>query len=255
MKYLPNQTKNKTIFALYDLTVCITPTYIYADEFYSQNRQYLLGDWNGKRNNLSNQGIDFNVSFTNETATNIDGGFNNDSTVRNANQWTFGTTLDLEKLSGWQNTEAKISISKREGRSLSTDRIADPRTRQFSNVQEISGRGPVWRLSQAWIQKGLEDQGLTVKVGRMNMGEDFNSAPCESQNLTLCGAQVGKTVSELWYNWPITVWAANLKYDLNPTSSLSVGVYESNPENTKKSKGFNLSTDGSKGVLIPIEFV
>ncbi|RZG64499.1 carbohydrate porin [Acinetobacter junii] len=255
MKYLPNQTKNKTIFALYVLTVCITPTYIYADEFYSQNRQYLLGDWNGKRNNLSDQGIDFNVSFTNETATNIDGGFNNDSTVRNANQWTFGTTLDLEKLSGWQNTEAKISISKREGRSLSTDRIADPRTGQFSNVQEISGRGPVWRLSQAWIQKGFEDQGLTVKVGRMNMGEDFNSAPCESQNLTLCGAQVGKTVSELWYNWPITVWAANLKYDLNPTSSLSVGVYESNPENTKKSKGFNLSTDGSKGVLIPIEFV
>lgn len=78
MKYLQNQTKNKTIFALYVLTVCITPTYIYADEFYSQNRQYLLGDWNGKRNNLSDQGIDFNVSFTNETATNIDGGFNDD---------------------------------------------------------------------------------------------------------------------------------------------------------------------------------
>lgn len=231
-----------------------TSTYIYADEFYSQNRQYLLGDWNGKRNNLSDQGIDFNLSFTNETATNTDGGFNDDSTVRNANQWTFGTTLDLEKLSGWQNTQAKISISKRDGRSLSTDRIADPRTGQFSNVQEISGRGPVWRLSQASIQKGFEQQGITVKLGRMNMGEDFNSAPCEFQNLTLCGSQVGKTVSELWYNWPITVWAANIKYDLNSASTLAIGVYESNPENTKRSKGFNLSTDGSKGVLIPVEW-
>ncbi|EEH68914.1 carbohydrate-selective porin, OprB family [Acinetobacter sp. ATCC 27244] len=230
-------------------------TYIYADEFYSQNRQYLLGDWNGKRNNLSDQGIDFNLSFTNETVTNIDGGFNDDSTVRNANQWTFGTTLDLEKLSGWQNTQAKISISKRDGRSLSTDRIADPRTGQFSNVQEISGRGPVWRLSQASIQKGFEQQGITVKLGRMNMGEDFNSAPCEFQNLTLCGSQVGKTVSELWYNWPITVWAANIKYDVNSASTLAIGVYESNPENTKRSKGFNLSTDGSKGVLIPVEWV
>lgn len=254
MKYLSIQTRTMAFCGLY-LCSLTTSTYIYADEFYSQNRQYLLGDWNGKRNNLSDQGIDFNLSFTNETATNIDGGFNDDSTVRNANQWTFGTTLDLEKLSGWQNTQAKISISKRDGRSLSTDRIADPRTGQFSNVQEISGRGPVWRLSQASIQKGFEQQGITVKLGRMNMGEDFNSAPCEFQNLTLCGSQVGKTVSELWYNWPITVWAANIKYDLNSASTLAIGVYESNPENTKRSKGFNLSTDGSKGVLIPVEWV
>ncbi|MQZ32488.1 carbohydrate porin [Acinetobacter haemolyticus] len=254
MKYLSIQTRTMAFCGLY-LCSLTTSTYIYADEFYSQNRQYLLGDWNGKRNNLSDQGIDFNLSFINETATNINGGFNDDSTVRNANQWTFGTTLDLEKLSGWQNTQAKISISKRDGRSLSTDRIADPRTGQFSNVQEISGRGPVWRLSQASIQKGFEQQGITVKLGRMNMGEDFNSAPCEFQNLTLCGSQVGKTVSELWYNWPITVWAANIKYDLNSASTLAIGVYESNPENTKRSKGFNLSTDGSKGVLIPVEWV
>ncbi|WP_017395641.1 MULTISPECIES: carbohydrate porin [Acinetobacter] len=254
MKYLSIQTRTMALCGFYLCSVTAS-TYIYADEFYSQNRQYLLGDWNGKRNNLSDQGIDFNLSFTNETVTNIDGGFNDDSTVRNANQWTFGTTLDLEKLSGWQNTQAKISISKRDGRSLSTDRIADPRTGQFSNVQEISGRGPVWRLSQASIQKGFEQQGITVKLGRMNMGEDFNSAPCEFQNLTLCGSQVGKTVSELWYNWPITVWAANIKYDVNSASTLAIGVYESNPENTKRSKGFNLSTDGSKGVLIPVEWV
>ncbi|WP_332606151.1 carbohydrate porin [Acinetobacter sp. ESBL14] len=254
MKYLSIQTRTMTLCGFY-LCSLTASTYIYADEFYSQNRQYLLGDWNGKRTNLSDQGIDFNLSFTNETATNIDGGFNNDSTVRNANQWTFGTTLDLEKLSGWQNAQAKISISKRDGRSLSTDRIADPRTSQFSNVQEISGRGPVWRLSQASIQKGFEQQGITVKLGRMNIGEDFNSAPCEFQNLTLCGSQVGKTVSELWYNWPITVWAANIKYDLNSATTLALGVYESNPENTKRSQGFNLSTDGSKGVLIPIEWV
>lgn len=254
MKYLSIQTRTMALCGFY-LCSLTASTYIYADEFYSQNRQYLLGHWNGNRNNLSDQGIDFNLSFTNETATNIDGGFNDDSTVRNANQWTFGTTLDLEKLIDWQNTQAKISISKRDGRSLSTDRIADPRTGQFSNVQEISGRGPVWRLSQASIQKGFEQQGITVKLGRMNMGEDFNSAPCEFQNLTLCGSQVGKTVSELWYNWPITVWAANIKYDVNSASTLAIGVYESNPENTKRSKGFNLSTDGSKGVLIPVEWV
>lgn len=254
MKNLSIQTRTIALCGFY-LCSLTASTYIYADEFYSQNRQYLLGGWNEKRSNLSDHGIDFNLSFTNETATNIDGGFNDDSTVRNANQWTFGTTLDLEKLSGWRNTQAKISISKRDGRSLSTDRIADPRTGQFSNVQEISGRGPVWRLSQASIQKGFEQQGITVKLGRMNMGEDFNSAPCEFQNLTLCGSQVGKTVSELWYNWPITVWAANIKYDVNSASTLALGVYESNPENTKRSKGFNLSTDGSKGVLIPVEWV
>ncbi len=89
----------------------------------------------------------------------------------------------------------------------------------------------------------------------MNIGEDFNSAPCEFQNLTLCGSQVGKTVANFWYNWPLTVWAANIKYDIHPEWTVALGVYESNPENAKQSKGFNLSTDGSKGVLIPLEFI
>ncbi|OLN14443.1 hypothetical protein BUE68_12595, partial [Corynebacterium diphtheriae] len=34
-----------------------------------------------------------------------------------------------------------------------------------------------------------------------------------------------------------------------------VGVYEYNPENLERGKGFNLSTDGSKGAIIPAEVV
>lgn len=224
-----------------------------ANDVLSPDRQYLLGDWNGKRSELAQQGVEFNVAFINEAATNLDGGYNDDPALRSANQWTFGSSLDLDQLWGWDNTTVKLSISKRDGQGLSHDRIADPRANQFSNVQEVNGREQVWRLSQAWLQKTSTDKQWAVKIGRMNIGEDFNSSQCEFQSLTLCGAQVGKTVGSLWYNWPITVWATNVKYNINPEWMLSAGVYESNAENTKESKGFNLSTDGSKGVILPVE--
>ncbi|MBJ9984834.1 carbohydrate porin [Acinetobacter sp. S40] len=234
--------------------LCLS-THTFANDVLSSDRQYLLGDWNGKRTELSDKGIEFNVAFINEAATNLHGGYNDDSALRSANQWTFGSSFNLEKLWGWENTVAKLAISKRDGQGLSEDRIADPRAKQFSNVQEINGRGQVWRLSQMYLQTSSLDKHLVFKIGRMNMGEDFNSAQCEFQNLTLCGAQVGKTVGNVWYNWPITVWATNIKYSFSPAWTLGIGIYESNAENTKESKGFNLSTDGSKGVVIPVELI
>ncbi len=45
-----------------------------------------------------------------------------------------------------------------------------------------------------------------------------------------------------------------VKYNLNPEFYVQAGVYEYNPENLKRSKGFNLSTDGSKGAIILLKW-
>ncbi|MDO7209446.1 carbohydrate porin [Acinetobacter nosocomialis] len=227
-----------------------------ANEPWSQGRQWLLGDWNGERQQLEQQGYKFTASIMSQAATNLDGGYNDSNTFENAAQLSLGATFDLDKIAGWKDTTASLVVTKRDGNALTLERIKDPRSSQLGNAQEIYGRGKIWRLSQAWIKKGFADNTVQVKVGRMGMSEDFNSSQCEFQNLLLCGGQLGKSIGSIWYNSPVGVWAANVKYQFAPEWSLGVGVYEVNPDNIKtesNSDGFNLDMNNVKGATIPVE--
>ncbi|WP_312969424.1 carbohydrate porin [Acinetobacter gerneri] len=224
-----------------------------ANDFWSQDRQYLLGDWAGERTKLEDKGYKFNLAFINETAQNVDGGYNDNSINTNASQLTLGTQLDLNKIAGWKDTTAAITITKRDGQPLTNERIADPRTGAFSSVQEIYGRGQSWRLSQFWLKKELFDKSLQVKIGKMGLSEDFNASHCEFQNLMLCGSQLGKTVGDVWYNWPVASWGLNAKYKFAPEWAFAVGIYELNNENLLEKRGFNMDMDKTKGAMIPVE--
>ncbi|MHC3135390.1 carbohydrate porin [Acinetobacter nosocomialis] len=227
-----------------------------ANEPWSQDRQWLLGDWNGERQQLEQQGYKFTASIMSQAATNLDGGYNDSNTFENAAQLSLGATFDLDKIAGWKDTTASLVVTKRDGNALTLERIKDPRSSQLGNAQEIYGRGKIWRLSQAWIKKGFADNTVQVKVGRMGMSEDFNNSQCEFQNLLLCGGQLGKSIGSIWYNSPVGVWAANVKYQFAPEWTLGVGVYEVNPDNIKtesNSDGFNLDMNNVKGATIPVE--
>lgn len=227
-----------------------------ANEPWSQDRQWLLGDWNGKRQQLEQQGYKFTASIMSQSATNLDGGYNDSNTFENAAQLSLGANLDLEKIAGWKDITASLVVTKRDGNALTLERIKDPRSSQLGNAQEIYGRGKIWRLSQAWVKKGFIDNTVQVKFGRMGMSEDFNSSQCEFQNLLLCGGQLGKSIGSIWYNSPVGVWAANVKYQFAPEWTLGVGVYEVNPDNIKtesNSDGFNLDMNNVKGATIPVE--
>ncbi|EKB38352.1 carbohydrate porin [Acinetobacter baumannii] len=227
-----------------------------ANEPWSQDRQWLLGDWNGKRQQLEQKGYKFTASIMSQSATNLDGGYNDSNTFENAAQLSLGANLDLEKIAGWKDTTASLVVTKRDGNALTLERIKDPRSSQLGNAQEIYGRGKIWRLSQAWVKKGFVDNTVQVKFGRMGMSEDFNSSQCEFQNLLLCGGQLGKSIGSIWYNSPVGVWAANVKYQFAPEWTLGVGVYEVNPDNIKtesNSDGFNLDMNNVKGATIPVE--
>ncbi|MFX4727879.1 carbohydrate porin [Acinetobacter baumannii] len=227
-----------------------------ANEPWLQDRQWLLGDWNGKRQQLEQQGYKFTASIMSQSATNLDGGYNDSNTFENAAQLSLGANFDLEKIAGWKDTTASLVVTKRDGNALTLERIKDPRSSQLGNAQEIYGRGKIWRLSQAWVKKGFVDNTVQVKFGRMGMSEDFNSSQCEFQNLLLCGGQLGKSIGSIWYNSPVGVWAANVKYQFAPEWTLGVGVYEVNPDNIKtesNSDGFNLDMNNVKGATIPVE--
>ncbi|USP41984.1 carbohydrate porin [Acinetobacter sp. XS-4] len=245
------------IMKLSVLTIAVLGSqFTLANEPWSQDRQWLLGDWNGERQQLEQQGYKFTASIMSQAATNLDGGYNDSNTFENAAQLSLGANFDLEKIAGWKDTTASLVVTKRDGNALTLERIKDPRSSQLGNAQEIYGRGKIWRLSQAWIKKGFADNTVQAKVGRMGMSEDFNSSQCEFQNLLLCGGQLGKSIGSIWYNSPVGVWAANVKYQFAPEWTLGVGVYEVNPDNIKtesNSDGFNLDMNNVKGATIPVE--
>ncbi|ENU19634.1 hypothetical protein F994_02494 [Acinetobacter bohemicus ANC 3994] len=227
-----------------------------ANEFWSQDRQWLLGDWNGERKQLEDQGYKFTTSIMSQAATNLAGGYNDDNTLENAGQLTLGATFDLNKIAGWENTTAAIMMTKRDGNSLTLERIKDPRSSALGNTQEIYGRGKIWRLTQAWVKTGFADNTVQFKIGRMGMSDDFNSSQCEFQNLLLCGGQLGKSIGSIWYNWPVSLWGTNVKYQFAPEWTLGLGVYEVNPDNVKTqsdSDGFNLDMNNVEGATIPVE--
>ncbi|MGE8624213.1 carbohydrate porin [Acinetobacter schindleri] len=249
---MSNSQLSKAVYTfLAALLLANTATHA-ADAFSTEN-PWMLGDWNGQRTQLQQQGYDFSFGYTGEVATLIDAKNSSDHGTEYADQFAIGAHLDLENIAGWKDTEAQITVTQRNGRNLSN--TAEALDGHLSSVQEVWGRGQTWRLTDFWIKKKFLDQKLDVKVGRFGEGEDFNSFDCDFQNLALCGSQVGNWVGDQWYNWPVSQWAARVKYNVTPEIFTQVGVYEYNPENLERGKGFNLSTDGSKGAIIPAEVV
>lgn len=226
---------------------------VYAADAFSSEGQWMLGDWNGQRIELQNKGYDFSFGYTGEMATLLDAKKSASHGTEYADQFALGAHLDLEKIAGWENTEAQITVTQRNGHNLSN--TSEALNGHLSSAQEVWGRGQTWRLTDFWIKKQFLDQKLDVKVGRFGEGEDFNSFDCDFQNLALCGSQVGNWVGDQWYNWPVSQWAARVKYNIRPDLFAQVGVYEYNPENLERGKGWNLSTDGSHGAIIPAEVV
>ncbi|UII70415.1 carbohydrate porin [Pseudomonas sp. HN11] len=225
-----------------------------AADAFSADSKWMTGDWGGERTKLIEQGIDIKADYVGEAGYNAHGGYNDDKTGRYADQFGLGVALDLQKLWGWDNTQAKIQLTSRNGQNISNDRIGDPRAGTLSSSQEVYGRGHMVRLTQFWIQHQMFDNKLDVKLGYFGEGEDFNTFPCDFQNLSFCGSQVGNYVNT-WYNWPVSQAAIRVKYNITPELYAQIGAYNQNPSQLEHGNGFKLSGSGTKGTVIPVELV
>ena len=227
-----------------------------AADAFAADSKWLTGDWGGLRTEWLNKGYDVQLEHGGEFASNLKGGYNDDRTARWTEQFVFGLKVDLQKAMGLENAQFKLAITERDGRSLTNDRIADPRVGGYTSSQEVYGRGQTWRLTQLWFSKGfLQDGALDVKLGRFGPGEDFNSFPCDFQSLTFCGSQVGNWAGGIWYNWPVSQLAGRVRYSINPQWFVQIGAYNQNPSNLETGNGFKLDGSGTQGTLLPVEVV
>lgn len=196
-----------------------------AADALSPDSEWMFGDWGGYRTQLQDDGIKFDVNYTMESAANLGGGADTNTTMRYSDQWSFGTNFDLQKLLDWQDAEFQMTVTSRNGQNLS-EQVADQRTGMLSSVQEVYGRGQTWRLTQFWLRKGLFNDVVDVKAGRVTVGEDFDNFDGNLfQNLALGSGQAGNWRGDRWFNWPVSQWGGRVKFNITPdVSSRSVSI-------------------------------
>jgi porin len=213
-----------------------------ADELDSD--RFLLGDWGGARTRLHEHGVSFQLTYFSSPAYNVSGG--RDHLIRYADQFTADATLDLDKLFSWRRAIFKVTLTYRDGHSLTTD--ANLNT--LLEVQEVYGRGNFLRLTELSYEQVILDGRLDAKLGRLGVGGSFYNWSCQFMNLSFCGELPGNIVST-WYNWPVSQWGARLRLRLNEDMRIEAGIYQINPRNLED--GTTLTFSGGIGAMIPVE--
>lgn len=215
---------------------------------FAKDQKNLTGDWSGARNDLRDAGVDFQVGYVNETASNVRGGGSRHTLA--SDQVALGLALDLERLLNLNPSRLQLTVTERSGQNLSSP----DKLHTLQQVQEVYGRGQTWRLTELWYRTWFLDSALDWKIGRMAIGEDFATAKCDFMNLTFCGATPGNLTGDNWYNWPVSGWGTRLKYGLPGATYVQGGVYEVNPNYMLGHYGLQLpDPPGATGALLPLE--
>nr|WP_298375540.1 carbohydrate porin [uncultured Halomonas sp.] len=221
---------------------------------FALNGEHMFGDWDGRRSQLEHQGVAFKFNYIAESAYNLHGGYDHDRKIRYADQFSAGVTLDLDKLIGVANATFQITFTDRNGDDLTADRLTDPANGTISSVQEVHGRGNVLRLTQFWYKQSLLDGRFSYKLGRIPVGDDFATYESQFQNLYLGSGEPGNQNGDIWYNWPVSQWAAVGRWNIKPHYYAQLGLFNLNPNNTDPDKHLDIiHGNGTTGTLIPFE--
>lgn len=208
----------------------------------------LLSGYRSWKQDLKRDGFDFDVNYTSEDLVAAKGGDNDK--VYHAGQLSFTGQADMARLVGWDGASILVSVSHRDGRSINSGAGIG----SLLGPQEIFGRGNVTRLSQFWLDQRLLGDRLSIRVGRVNPGSDFEAFDCNFINLSYCGNQVGNIVSDYWYNYPIGQWGAIAELKTGANSYVKAGAYQVNPTDLKRGLVSTLDPSGGTGTLVPFEF-
>lgn len=218
---------------------------------YAENVNYaattLTGDWGGARQKLHDKGIDLSADYVGEFGHNTSGGIRQTSAY--ADQIHVGALLDFDKLWGWRGGSFTISINDRNGKQL--DNKAQLGT--LLETMEIYGAGNVTRLTRFYYEQRLWNDLIDVKLGRMDISDDFFPFSCNFQNLNFCGALPGYN-TQGWFNYPVAQTGGVLRINPGKSWYVKLGAFDVNKNNLANSGGLRLSPTGkSQGTLILAE--
>lgn len=158
--------KSTVLFAL--LAICVISNQAVAEEDTLPNWQAetLTGDWGGLRTHLYKKGIDLGFTHKSGFLTNLSGG------IKRGSAWLGHTearlTLDLDKLFGWSDASAFVLYHSDLGSKFNTNYVGS-----FSGVDNIEVGTNTAQFYQAWLQKNLLDNHVSLLTGLYAVDSEF----------------------------------------------------------------------------------
>ncbi|WP_232364498.1 carbohydrate porin [Salinimonas lutimaris] len=197
-----------------------------------------------------NQIVDWQASYTGQSAAIIDGGKEHGSAY--AGQLVLGAALDLEQAFNWTDTKLHVAFTDRHGTNLAQRFIGSS-----TSVQETYGGGQNARLTRLSIEKTYLDGDLLIEAGRLPASISFLVTDvCQYfQNNATCGNPtfIFRTSNISW--WPVSSWGARTQYWFSDATYFHTGVFEENtPYQDESDHGFDWSINESTGVVVPVAF-
>jgi hypothetical protein len=183
-------------------------------------RNHLLGDWGGLLPKTEDTGITPTLTYVSDIAGNPTGGKSHG--ISYDDNIGLALEFDLKKLAGLDGGSFLISLSQRDGDSLSRKDVGN-----VFSVQQLYG-GETFHLVDVAYQQKLFDDKLELSIGRIAAGDDFLVSAYDY--LFMQNGFDGNPVaifdnSPGMNSYPNATWGTRLKVMPTKRTYLMVGVY------------------------------
>lgn len=154
------------IFTLMLLALFSSASSAAEEERPDWNATTLMGDWGGSRSSLYDNGITVELTHKSDVLSNTSGG------IAHGTVWLMNSeaavSMDLGKLTGWDGTSAFIQYHVQHGNPSINNY-----TGSFAGVSNIETGTRTGQFFQAWLQKNIADDSLSVLAGLYAIDSEF----------------------------------------------------------------------------------
>ena len=203
-------------------------------------QNHLLGDWGGVLPKLADFGVTPALTYVSDSSGNPIGGRSRG--VAYADNIGFQLGIDLEKMAGLSGASFLVSMSYRDGHSLSRERVGNVFT-----IEQLYG-GQTFHLIDVAYQQKLFDDHVELSLGRLAAGDDFLVS--EYDYIFMQNGFDGNPVG-IFFNspgmtaYPNSTWGGRVTFKPTRRSYIMAGVYNGDPTiRDVYHRGVDLSMDG-----------
>ncbi|MFA5255431.1 MAG: carbohydrate porin [Candidatus Omnitrophota bacterium] len=184
-----------------------------------ERNSYMIGDWNGKREELAKKGVTFSSTFTVDELGNVSGGMKQAARFDSSMGWD--VNFDLEKFAGLIGTQFHISGLWRQGQNLSKAAIGNDLV-----VSTIYGHEQ-FRFYFLYLEKDLLDRRLNIRIGRIAAGDDFVASPLYGTFVSnaVDGVPISVPINLFFTVYPTATWGARTRFYLNKDFYILSALY------------------------------
>ncbi len=202
------------------------------------------GNWGGLRENLSNKGIDFELVYSGEVYSNIQGGIDQ-KTIYHDN-YDLIATIDTEALYGLKGGMFNIYFLGNSGDSPS-ENIGDLQVASNIDTDEA------WKLYEAWYQQNMFDDKLSILVGLFDLNSEFDAT--ETAGLFLNSSHgIGPDYSQSGVNgpsiFPTTSLAFRGQVQVTDNVLVRAAVFDGIPGDPEKASGTHILYESDEDGLL-----